>query len=222
MKKICIILIAIILLTMLTACGGSTSTTQNPAIDRLEDLAQQHAGSPIRGSWDGNVFTSEHLGLRFVKPDGWMALTDVQIAEMTGRGIEQSLDSTDLDELMELLGVTIFTDMGAVGTYTLGHVQIVYERLPNQFEFSAPQLVESMAELYAQNGFEANLDFSGTTRIGAYNWYVGGATITDSSGVQYFIRYFVTIRNEFGVAITIGYDAESETLEEILAMFSPL
>jgi len=103
MKKISAILLAIMLLAILPACGGSASTTQNPAIDRLEDLAQQHV--------DGNIFTSEYLGLTFVKPDGWMALTDVQIAEMTGRGIEQSLDGTDIDELMELLGVTIFTDM---------------------------------------------------------------------------------------------------------------
>ena len=222
MKKIYIISLAIILLAMLTACGGSASTTQNPAVDRLEDLAQQYAGGSMRGFWDGNVFTNEHLGLQFTMPDDWEAIADREIAELAGSGMEYLVDGTDLAELMDLADVTIFFDMAALSRLTRGQVQIIYERIPPAIEISMPEFIEITAEVNMQLGFDVNLNITGTTRIGAYDWYSYESSIIDRSGIRSYLRHFIIMKDGFAITINIGHNEVSESVEEILAMFSPL
>jgi len=216
MKKISVISLAIILSTMLTA------TTQNSAVDRLEDLAQQHAGGSMRGFWNGNVFVSEHLGFQLVMPDDWETLTDRELAELAGSGMEYLIDGTDLAELMELAGVTTFIDMVALSTLTLGQVQIIYERIPPVFEVSVAEYMEISAEVVRQMGFDVNMDFPGTTRIGAYDWLSYEFSRVTGSGTRYFIRSFIIIKDDFGITVNIRHNESSESLEEILAMFNPL
>jgi len=221
MKKI-FILFFITAIFIFAACGGSASTTQNPAVDRLENLAQQHAGGSMRGFWDGYVFTSEHLGLQFTMPDDWEAITDREIAELAGSGMEYLVDGTDLTELMDLAGVTTFIDMVALSRLTRGQVQILYERLSPAIEISVPEFMEITAEVNMQLGFDVNLDLTGTTRIGAYDWYSYESSIIDRSGIRSYLRHFIIIKDGFAIVINIGHNEVSESVEEILAMFSPL
>jgi len=222
MKKISAILLAIMLLAILPACGGSASTAQNPAIDRLEDLAQQHADSPIRGSWYGNVFTSEYLGFKFTLPDSWETFAGSEIAEFPGADMDSLDGDIDLAERMELAGLRYFFDMVAVSPSSNGQVLILFENIPSTIQISVYEYMEIVAEITRQMGAEVTMFSSAITRIGAYDWYSYESTIVDILGISSYMNHFHILKDDFAITISIGYDAESESLEEILAMFSPL
>ena len=212
MKKIGVILIAIMLLGMLTACGGSVSPSQQPANSQPAIAEIQQALEHLRGSWEDNVFTSEYLGLRFIMPDNWESFTEEELIEMTVSSME-IIDVSDFTE---------FPDMTALNPITDAHIIIVYERLPPHLtQISALEFIEAAAVNLRRPGIEVNLDFPGTTRIGAYDWYSIEAFV-DMHGTSFYTRYFTIVKDGFAITINIGHNEVSESVEEILAMFSPL
>ena len=66
MKKLCILLSLVLLLTLLVACGS-----------------EQVAAPPL-GTWENNIFSNEYLGFRFVLPADWMTFSETDITAQTG------------------------------------------------------------------------------------------------------------------------------------------
>jgi len=196
-KRICALLLCAVLL--LTACGGGSPLTQSTA--------------PELGVWNGNVFENEYLGLRLTLMDGWEAATDEEIAEMIGADRYE-------DEFWELVeaGMVIY-DMMANSMVTGANIQIGYERLLLR-RMSVADYLAIMAEEIEDSGMEV-IETPGTTRIGAYEWYSIGSVVR-MWGVNIYGRYFVNIEDGFARMIMIIYHEESESLEEIMAMFSSL
>lgn len=79
MKKIIAIVLALLCLTSLVACGSK------------ETFA--------RGTTEENSYTNESLGLVFHLPDGWVFYTDDQLADLMGIVKDQIKDSNLLDNI---------------------------------------------------------------------------------------------------------------------------
>jgi len=108
---------------LLADCGRNAPVTQPPlpvtpitqqAADEPDNqpgaLTQQQAPGPMPGFWEGNVFTSEYLGLRFTVPDyGWRVATDEEIAEEFGLGTVFSRDGSV--SISEFGNIAMFIDM---------------------------------------------------------------------------------------------------------------
>jgi hypothetical protein len=248
MKKRIIATLLIIMLmlavVMVSACGSDdpdpqppAQAGQQPADDTPADGASEEdtpadppeqptepeetlqAGGPMRrGTWDGNIFTSEYLGLRFAKPEGWFIATDEEIAELTGIGMEFFADDVDIDALMELAAVTTVYDMMATGIEGVS-VSILYEQLIfPATRLTAREYIEVMAEMVVSVGMDVDLDFPETTRIGYFDWY-SFRSVMDVFGMNIYGHYFINIHEGFARTIMINYADFTNTPEEILGLF---
>ena len=83
---------------------------------------------PTLGSWEGNVFTSEHLGLRVEMLDGWVAYTDEELAERRGFDVSLLESRQDFWELVDTGEGWRITDIDIWNPETFANVMIVYER----------------------------------------------------------------------------------------------
>ena len=196
-KRIVAILLALMLVVSLAACGTVTT--------------------PTRGAWDEHVFTSEYLGLRFVLPLNWAVTSDAEIAAAMGIAADFMGDAgveipDDLDQ---------FHDMVANNLMTGSSVQIMFERhggLLGLFTPSRSDVIEGMTETLAEIGGRVTADIPGTTRIGAYDWYSFDAEL-DMMGMTIPSRQFFSIHEGYIRFISITIMDDSETVEDILANF---
>lgn len=168
------------------------------------------ATPPERGVWRGDVFESQHLGLRFTLPNSWEMATDAEIALIEHQ-------SAPLAEM----GNDDFTDMMAVNHWTGGTVRIMYERLRGRFT-NMDSFLQLTAEHIEGMGIAVNIDFPSTVRIGSYDWHVVGTEFR-AGGMTTFSRQFITVQRGFIYYIVINYyDHPSEDVETMLSFFSDL
>ena len=199
-RKVLAVLLVTMLVLGLAACGGRTTMV-----------------TPIRGEWDDHVFTSESLGLRFVLPANWMALSDAEIAQM--RGLAAGAMGAAGVEIPEDAAGEI-PDMQAVNPLTGSNIQINFYRGGRGRAPSRDQAIELMTEGFDElGGMDIRvIDTPGTTRIGAYDWYSFGTEIEmmgiSASGYNFFNIYGGYLR-----VIIITVMTDFETLEDFLPQF---
>jgi len=196
-KRIFTLLLAVTMLAaMLAACGGGTTTV-----------------APTRGSWDGNVFTSEYLGLRFVTPPGWNVMSDAEIGATMGlaTGFMESFEVEMPDD------AEMAHDMMAVNPLTGDNVQIIYERIQGRRIPTVAQIIEASTEPIEQMGGRV-ISIPGTTRIGAHTWYSFGTEI-NMGGMIAYGRQFVNIQDGFVRLIIITNFTSVDAANDILPMF---
>ena len=172
---------------------------------------------PLRGEWNNGVYTSDYLGLRFTLPEGWVAATDDEIAANMGLAADFIDDigaGLEMPEDMDLL-----IDMMARSEETGANVQVIFERLPGRGRITEADYIEEVVRQMELLGGELNLDFPGTTTLGGYEFYAYGTEMTHF-GVVAYGRQFINIQDGFVRLIIITYFEGSETVEEILEMFS--
>ena len=184
-----------------------------------EDEEEVTAHGFTRGTWDGDTFTSNQLGISFTKPDGWLVATDEEMAGIMGLGMEM-MDLEFTPEMLELAGLTTIHDMVVSNPETGAMVQIMAERLvfPNT-RISVEDYIDIVAEMLLSMDWTVDTDFP-NTRLGTYTWYVYGSAAEVIPGFSIYGRYFVDIRDGFALTIQIVYSEASESVEEIIAMFS--
>jgi len=211
MKKRLYVLI-LTFVVLLAACAPS------------QDLATIFAPGqpPILGSWEGNVFTSEYLGLRIEMPDGWVAFTDEELAERYGFNTALLESRQDLWELVDTRAGRRVPDMEILSP-NFASAAILYERFYTAADqmMSSAQFNQFEADLW--NAFHDTITISDTpVRIGNLYWYYfDGARFF--AGLTHYGRHFQRVQDGFGMSIYIQYFcSDSETLEEVMAMFSPL
>ena len=160
------------------------------------DDAPQSTRIPARGVWRDNVFTNDYLGLRFEMPGGWTAGTDL--------------------ELKKLSDLNIFGTI-ASNPDTDASVHILFRRL----DVIIMGMSESdyMASVAEQAG--VSFDSYGRQRLGSNHWYSYG-TVVEARDGNHYGRYFISIDDGFVRVISFLYNDHSESLEELLAMFSAL
>ena len=230
-KKLLALLIAVSMLVLLfAACNGGTEESTEPEPEIEEEEVEQDdpiENAPVRGIWDGDTFTSEYLGLRFEKPEGWVVATEEDIMELMGLGAEFIGDDifgegVDMARLMEVANITTIHDIMVSDPLTGTNVQIAYERLIFPMNrMTAQEYMETLGGMLESMGMEVDFDFPGTTGIGNYDWYTFESIM--DVGIEVFGRYFVNVQDGFARSISITYSDMSDlSLEDILALFSSL
>lgn len=203
LKRNTFVLIALLFSSIfITACGG------------VEDV------TPVRGSWDNNVYTSEWLDLRFImSPPLWSYSTDEEIAELFGFVSELLPDfgASISEDFWELSLDSTFREMMAINWVTGGNVQIAYERLsPVEARLSIDRILSDLVEAFEEEGVRASLN-TGTTQIGGYNWHSIDTEI-DIFGMTMYGRQFLNVRGNSARMITISSQSPDE-IYDILDMF---
>jgi hypothetical protein len=207
MKRLLIIFVAFF---VFAAC-----TKDQPEREEPQDVGLS------RGVWDGNVFTSAYLGLRFTMPDGWSAAADDEMwdgvdleAELYGLGIDPP------DDMAMIRDLIIIYDMHAFNGATEANVQIAYERLlfPNA-DISEGEFIENLANVIQLMGGEIGRAFPETTKIGRYDWHAFEYSMS-FGGVRFYVRYYVNNKDGFARLIILHYNEFSETVDELLGLFN--
>ena len=247
MKKMSMTLTAILALSLLlftTACGsddndaGSLAATPaevpaaaptpspTPAADEPATDEPDTTGSdePVlsgftRGTWNGNVFTSTQFNVTFEMPDGWIAATDAEIADVMGLGLD-FLEMTGVEltpETIEMAGITTIQDMMASNPETGAMVQIMAERLffPNT-RITPEEYIEVVSEMMEAMGMEVVTGFP-TINMGGRTWHQY-QSILDLGIMNIYGWYLLDIQDGFVFIIQFVYSDVSEPLEELLAM----
>ena len=162
MKRIFALVIVLVMALSMVGCSDKVTDILNKEILNKE---------LTRGTVDGNVYTSEYIGLSFVKPDSWVYSTDEEINELMG-ATNDIMNRTDYEAAVADLA-TVF-DMMVIDSATSNNVNIVYENLA--LSGSTDITMEEYLDITKKN-FEAIPDFS-YTFSDATNVTLGGVEFT--------------------------------------------
>ena len=208
-KKVSILMGMLVLFLGLTACGATSEE---------EDIL------PQRGSWDGDVFVNEYLGIQFQLPEDWYAPDEDQLAAILGLGTEVMFPegSEITDEILEFLEEEEMHDLYAINLMSGSSVQVLFSRLPRlSGNISVIELFEITQEELAEE-MDMEIDFyihSGTTTIGRYDFYGMDWTLEFIPGMEIVMRSFVNIDGRNIRTIMIGA-MNDEEIENVLSYFS--
>ena len=170
------------------------------------------AAAPFtRGRWTNNVFTSEHLGIRFTMPAGWISASPEQIADgMDSMGTAIPIPTmpgmpgmTTLPD--DILGYLHMFDLLAADLFTGIITAIHHEELPTGQENISPEEYIEISPNFAAMimGFGVNLAHTGQIRLGAYQWDVFESSL-NLFGVSINTKNLVNIRSGTARVITIA------------------
>ena len=156
-------------------------------------MATHGAAEPSRGEWHDGVFISEAFGLNFTPPDGWYSEPDDR-ALMVAQGPAHD------EWFREAVWLSVMESNMTIEEYFAG------------------VLAGNVAEVAGDEPLRVLQIQDHTTRIGRYDWNSYSYWGIDGGIVHVFVRAVDGFRQE----ISIFCGRETESLEEILAMFSPL
>jgi len=194
MKKIAVILIAVILTATLAACGGTTTT-------------------PVRGVWADHYYTNEYLGVRFILPLGWQVTTDAELRMIAGlAGDFMAEAGAEMPEGLETL-----TEMMANHPLEGANVQIIFERFRGRTP-TMDSFLEMAREQIEPIGGRV-IETPGTTRIGPYDFYSFGTEL-EMHGMTIPGRQFVNFHEGYARLIIVTVpQGSTTTVEDIIGNF---
>ena len=170
--------------------------------DEPEALPDELWGRPVRGVWNGNVWTSEYLGLYLYLPVGWEYASDDEIAEMLGLGTAILFGGAGMavtDEFWEMANA-VLQDLVAVDLDVGSNISVIIERMPS-LDFGVEELIRSNAELLPQLGMNVNVDVE-PRQIGGVRWDSFEAYM-ETFGIRQNLTYFVRIEDGFAAMILV-------------------
>jgi len=201
-KVTLLILSLIVAVGVLTACNALSNFIVIP---------------PERGAWDGYVFTSEHLELRFVLPPAWTAASDTEIAHSMG------ITAVMMEEIGAEMPDDLDTLIDMMATSLDGSVLLIqFVRLGPGRPPSIDDVLDELVEDSGVTGMRVNTGERGTVAIGAHEWEYFD-TEFDILGMTQFSRQYVSIQNGFMRQIIVGtFDAANTINSDILYWFAGL
>lgn len=231
MKRIvCIVLTAVMLLA-LCSCGflkpqGTTDPTQGTTTQPTQGTTTQPTQDIIedgksfsRGVWTDNVYTNEFAELSFTLPDGWVAASEEEMAQLMGVTAEM-LEGANLDSALATL--QIIYDMQVTDATTRDNINIIFENLARS---NSSDITEEEYLEFSKNSMSGmtNLDYSfgddiGKQTLGGNEYFYVDAHVT-ANGVEIYQRIFVKKIDKYMVNITVT-NIGSEDFDDIIANFS--
>lgn len=140
-KKVIACMLALTMAFAMTACGNKnnndtkeTSKTEQKEDKDEEDIdeedidedSEEETVTAERGTFDGNVYTNESMGIQVTFPEGCTMYSDEEIAQVVGNGSDIMEEAYDSDTIENSLSGTIY-DVIAVTADQSANIQIVME-----------------------------------------------------------------------------------------------
>lgn len=120
--------LAVLLLTLMSLMVVFTTGCDDlGALFNREERAEEARGL-VRGSWDGNVFTSEFANLQFTAPTGWIISTDEEIAALMGIAAEE-MSARGVPVSESMMEIQMIYDMIVSNPITGNGIMLMYENL---------------------------------------------------------------------------------------------
>ena len=136
MKKILALALALIMALLLISCNFDFNKGVQPDNGKKE-------AELSRGTIEGDVYTSEYLGVSFTKPESWIYSTDEEIAAAMNLGVDAFFDENFKNALEN--NPSIY-DMMVVDSITRSNINIGFENLSKTFStnITVEQYVQSI------------------------------------------------------------------------------
>lgn len=204
MKKILILcLTACIVMSFMSGCTALKQAVEQRAAEERERM---------RGTYDGDVYTSEFADLTFTAPDGWEYQNDEEISEAIGVGLEHS----DTEMSQETIEKESLYDMLVVNTNTGSNIIIMYAKINGGIteDKFISGFIKSTEEEQA-----LECDFSDITEINiAADSYKTAYNDLSSYGLTQHLYIRKIGRHMMNIIISVF---EGDNIEDILDHFSP-
>ncbi|MDR0917996.1 MAG: hypothetical protein LBM93_01900 [Oscillospiraceae bacterium] len=204
MKKLTLIPLVLLLLAT-TACSGTKETGSQTAAK----------GDIQTGTWseDGTVFTNEWSGIKFTLPDGYVAASEEELAEMSGASQETVAEgSNDLAASVDMARTAYdFVVQPSDGT-GLPYMMLVYEdrglsvamNSIDENGYIDDVILTELKAAEAQGMVFSEIERTTATVAGA-KWTCGKYSINDGAGFQeYYLRKVGSVM--YGLSITYYQD----------------
>ena len=176
-------------------------SSDEPGIPEPISLYVELWAGPVRGAWNGNIWTNECLGLFFYLPVGWEYASDEEFTDLLG--FDSALAAYGIGFAV---GEGVLYDMWSLDLETGSSVSVFVEKMPD-LGFGAEEFIEYSAGVFRQ--FEIYVDtHTEPKQIGGFEW-VGFEFYSVDAG--HFIAHFVRAIDGFAVVVLVQtsdrYDA---------------
>lgn len=212
MKKFLALTLAVLMTLLFVSCASVPSNK-----DEHDD--SQKTPELSRGIIEGDVYTSEYLGITFTKPESWVYSTDEEIAAAMNLGADMFLGENFKNALEN--NPSIY-DMMVVDIITRSNINVGFENLSKTFatNITVEQYVQALKTQLANVtgvtvAFPESLE---TVKLGKTEFTKVDCTIS-VQGTSMKQVYYLKKADKFMcfiiVTVPSGY-----TVEQIEAMFS--
>lgn len=228
-RKLSLILALLLVLSMLTGCGGDTPATEAPGTEAPTTAAVQENNLAL-GVVEGNTYTNTYAGIGCQLDSTWTVYPADQLQEMPST-VKDMMEGSELAEAME--NVTQFTDMFAENVELLCNMNVLFQKLELNQRIAYSMMDEEevleatleqkdkMIEAYAQGGINVEtMEIVTVTFLGQEHYAL--KTVAETQGVAYYcLQVFDFWLGSYSVTITFASFVEDST-ESMLELFYAL
>ena len=212
MKKFLALTLAVVMALLLVSCASVPSNNDEQPDD------SKKASELSRGTIEGDVYTSEYLGLSFTKPESWVYSTDEEIAAAMNLGVEMFLGENFKNAVEN--NPSIY-DMMVVDTITRSNINVGFENLSKTFatNITVEQYAQALkAQLSNVSGMTVTFPESfDAVKLGETEFTKVDCTIT-LQGISMKQVYYLNKADNF-MRFVIATIPSGYTVEQIEAMF---
>ena len=182
-----------------------------------DDFDDELQVGPVRGVWNGNIWTSEYIGLYFYLPKGWEFASDVEIADMLGFDAATVSNGVGMAATDEFWEMAVLYDLWAFDLETATAVSVLIEKMPD-LDFGVEEFIEYNARLILQFETDVNTDVE-PRQIGGFEW-AGIEFYSDAISSRHNNSHFVRVVDGFAVVILVQtFDDYGDTVDNFLQLF---
>ncbi len=199
MKRFLLLLLTICMLGTMTGCGSKEKKV-------------------TRGTIDGDVYTSEFLGLSFTKPESWVYSTDEEIAQVMNVGADV-LDQSEFEK--KAAELTTIYDMMVKDLNWGNNISVAFENLKmsQASNITVDQYIDQVTAMMKEQASMMNYEFADATEVKLGDQTFSKVAGTGSySGVTFQQNFYLRKEGVYMVLITItAFDGTD--MSEYEAMF---
>lgn len=234
MKKVVLMLLAVMLIFSVTACGGNDDVrgdiapaVSEPAVEETPTVegtpvADEEEDAFSKGTSENNVYENEFLGMGCSLDSSWTFQTDEQIEEMNKSAAAQS----GLDYETYYDNASVIYDMHAVNENATDNMIVSFENLGVLYgavideQAYLDATIETVGTAYANMGFEViSTEIADGTIAGETHKTL--AIELNTNGTPYYQKVYVVQQGKYMCVLTFSAATE-EALDAMAASFYAL
>ncbi len=220
LKKVSLVVAALFVMAApLSGCGRNKAPeTASPSLlPQTEEPTGEGETSIGRGSWDGDVFTSEFAHLSFTLPEGWTAVSEEELAGMMG--IAEDFLKEENKWILEAAKLQTIYDMIARDELTGNNVIIQYENLAKNPDAASMSETEYLEVLKKQLESLEEMDYSfGEPYSASFSGSEYSGIRANEAGLGLEQYFFIRKQNGYMVTIIVSLSDET-TVDDVTAYF---